>query len=371
MTHRPLAPPSRGPVLAATLLAALATTPAMAQGNSQVTLSGVLDLALRQTTNQGPGSARGLVSGSNSTSRIAISGREDLGGGLQAGFHLEHGILADTGAGAGGTAKFWDRRSTVSVSHKAWGELRLGRDFVPSYRAWSRHDPFAYVGAARSANVVSATPTGPIRSAFGSSANTTVRADNAVQWLMPSLWAGFEGELMLTPGEGGAATAGLAKVVALRLGHGGKNWGATVAQTRSDNSLTTTGRFEDTVVGGHWQVLPQWRLSAAWRQFEQAQSRQSITMLAANGRYGVHEFKLSWIEADMAGQVGSTQIGANDARQLGLGYVHHLSRRSALYGTLAHVSNQGAARFVVSDGPAGIVAGGRSRGTEVGVRHTF
>lgn len=342
-----------------------------ASAQSQVTISGVLDLALRQTSHQGPGSARGLISGSNSTSRLAISGREDLGGGLQASFHLEHGLLADTGATAGGTAKFWDRRSTVSLSHKAWGELRLGRDFVPSYRAWSRYDPFAYVGAARSANFVSATPTGPIRSAFASNPNTTVRSDNAVQWLLPAVWPGFEGELMAAPGEGGAAASGLAKLLGLRLGYGGKVWGATLSHTRAQNSLTTNGRFEDSVVGGHWQLTPQWRVSAAWRRFEQAQARQDLTMLAATGRHGVHELKLSWLQADLAGQVGSTQIGANDARQLGLGYVYHLSRRSALYGAVAQISNRGAARFVVSDGPAGIVAGGRSRGTEVGVRHSF
>jgi len=367
MPHRTPAAIRPSLVLGACLLAALPC----AQAQGTVTLSGVVDMALRQTSNQGAGSLRSVLSGSNSTSRLAISGRESLGGDLQAGFHLEHGILADTGAGAGGTAKFWDRRSTVSLSHKALGELRLGRDFVPSYRAWSQHDPFSYVGAARTANFVSATPTGPIRSAFGSNPNTTVRADNALQWLQPQLGGGFGAELLLAPGEGGAAASGLAKVVAARVNYAGKGWGATVAQTRSQNSLTTTGRFEDTVVGGHWQVLPQWRVSAAWRQFEQAASRQNLTLLAAVGSFGAHEFKASWLQADMAGQVGSTQIGANDAKQLGLGYVYHLSKRSAVYGTLAQVSNQGAARFVVSDGPAGIVAGGRSRGTEVGVRHTF
>ena len=34
----------------------------------------------------------------DATSRLVVSGREDLGDGMTAGFHLEHGILADTGA---------------------------------------------------------------------------------------------------------------------------------------------------------------------------------------------------------------------------------------------------------------------------------
>lgn len=370
MTARPPFPPARTTVAALAALAGLLASP-LAQAQSGVNVSGILDLALRQTSNEGAGSMKSMISGSNSTSRLAVTGREDLGDGLFAGFHLEHGILADTGTGAGGTSKFWDRRSTVSVGHAAWGEVRLGRDFVPSYNAWSRYDPFAYVGAARSANFVSATPTGPIRSAFGSNANTTVRSDNAVQWLLPRGWGGLEGELMLAPGEGGSATAGNAKLVGARLGYADKTWGVNVASTRSSNSLTTTGRFTDQGVGGHWQVTPAWRVSAAWRAFEQATSKQTLTLLAAVGTFGQHELKASWMRTDLSGKVGTTAIGANDATQIGLGYVYHLSKRSALYAAVAEIDNDGAARFVVTDGPAGIVAGGRSRGYELGIRHRF
>jgi predicted porin len=352
------------------LAAAAALTSPAALAQSNVSLSGIMDLAVRSTSNQGAGSMKSMVSGSNSTSRIIFSGREDLGGGMFAGFHLEHGILADTGSAAS-SAKYWDRRSTVSLSHAAWGELRLGRDFVPSYNNWSRYDPFAYVGAARSANLVSATPVGPIRSAFGTNANTTVRADNGLQWRLPSRWGGLEGEVMLAPGEGGLATAGNAKLVGLRLGYGVKDWSVSAASTRSTNSLTTTGRFTDTVLGGHWQVTPRWRLSAAWREFEQGSATQTLTMLAAVATFGQHELKASWLQTDLSGRVGTTAIGANDATQIGLGYVYHLSRRSALYATAAQIGNDGAARFVLSDGPAGIVAGGRSRGYEMGMRHRF
>ena len=362
--------PSPLALAAVVALAGTLASPAV-QAQSGVTVSGILDLALRQTSNEGAGSLKSVISGSNSTSRIAFSGREDLGGGLFAGFHLEHGILADTGAGAGGTSKFWDRRSTVSVGHTAWGEIRLGRDFVPSYNAWSRYDPFSYVGAARSANFVSSTPTGPIRSAFGSNANTTVRADNALQWLLPRGWGGLEGEVMLAPGEGGSATAGNAKVVGARIGYADKAWGVNVASTRSSNSLTTTGRFTDQGVGGHWQVTPTWRVTAAWRAFEQATAKQTITMLAAVGTFGQHEVKASYLKTDMSGKVGTTAIAANDASQIGLGYVYHLSKRSALYATVAEIDNDGAARFVITDGPAGIVAAGRSRGYELGIRHRF
>lgn len=351
-------------------VAAAPTLPAAAQ--SSIAISGILDLAVRSVSNEGVGTVKSMVSGSNSTSRLVVSGTEDLGDGLFAGFHLEHGILADTGSQAAG-AKFWDRRSTVSLVHKALGELRLGRDFVPSYTSWSRYDPFAYVGVARTANLVSASPVGPIRSAFGSNANTTVRSDNALQLLLPANpagLAGLEGGVMLAPGEGGAVASGLAKLVGVRLGYAGKGFGVSAAQTTSDNSQTTAGKFRDSVVGGHVGVADV-RVSAAWREFKYATSKQTLMLVGATATFGLHEVKASWTRSTQAGKVGNTVTDGNDATQWGLGYVYNLSKRSALYASVAQIDNDGAARFVISDGAPGIVAGGRSRGYEAGLRHRF
>lgn len=354
--------------ISASVLTLLAMAPA-ARAQSNVTVSGIVDLAARSVSNQGAPTLKSMVSGSNSTSRLAFTGTEDLGGGMSAGFHLEHGILADTGAAAA-SAKFWDRRSTVSLIHKGFGELRLGRDFVPSYSAWTRHDPFSYVGVARSANFVSATPVGPIRSAFGTNANTTVRTDNGLQWLLPGGLGGFEGGVLLAPGEGGAVASGLAKVVAVRVGYTQANWHVTAASTRSENAQTGNGSFKDTVLGGGFNVAGV-RLAAAWREFKLDQASQVMTLLSAQTVSGPHEFKASVIKANLKGRVGATVIDANDATQIGLGYVYNLSRRTALYASLADISNDGQARFVISDGAAGIVAGGSSRGYEVGLRHRF
>ena len=112
--------------IAAALLA-LCAAPAFAQ--SSVTVTGIADAAVRSVSNEGRGSVKSLVSGSNATSRLVFRGIEDLGGGLSASFHLEHGIALDNGNPTGG---FWVRRSTVSLASKTLGELRLGRDFVPS-----------------------------------------------------------------------------------------------------------------------------------------------------------------------------------------------------------------------------------------------
>lgn len=351
------------------IVLAAAAASAQAQAQAQVTLSGTLDLGVKSVSNTGVGSQKSMSSGANSTSRIIVSGREDLGDSLWAGFHLEHGLLADTGAAAS-ASKFWDRRSTVSLGHSRWGELRLGRDFVPSYSNWSRYDPFAYVGVARSANFVSASPTGPIRSAFGSNANTTVRSDNAVQFLLPGGLGGVEGSAMVAAGEGGAVASGLAKVIGLRLGYATKTWGVSAATTSSENSLTTDGKFKDTAIGGHAELAGV-RLTAAWRQFDIGQAEQVLWLVGAVYSQGVHEFKASWNRSDMRGSVGTTALGANDASQWGLGYVYNLSKRSVVYASVARISNDGASRYTIADGPSGMAAGGSSSGYELGLRHRF
>ena len=96
-----------------------------------------------------------------------------------------------------------------------------------------------------------------------------------------------------------------------------------------------------------------------------------MLLLAATATFGLHEVKASWTQSNQSGKVGATVIDANDANQWGLGYVYNLSRRSALYASVAQINNDGAARFVISDGAAGIVAGGYSRGYEFGLRHRF
>jgi predicted porin len=349
-------------------LALLAAPLVHAQG---VTVFGIADAAVRRVDNQGLSAVNALVSGSNSTSRLGVRGTEDLGGGLFAGFHLEHGILLDVGNPASAT-QFWDRQSTVSIGSKTWGEIRAGRDFVPTYRNWSRYDPFSYVGAAGANNFVSATPAGPIRSAFGSGGNTTVRSSNAVQWLLPQGWAGLNGEVMWAKREGGTAANGQHDLRGLRLGWGGPSFEVSGAVVYSSNDLTRAigASFRDVALGGSAN-LGAARVSVVVRRFSLDQARQTQLLVGAWVPVGNGEIKLSYNQADLSGRAGSTVLDANDARQIGLGYVHSLSKRSVAYATLARIDNRGAATYTVPGGASGLAGGGTSTGVEFGVRHSF
>ncbi len=350
-------------------LAAWAALALGAQAQSTTTVSGIADLAVRSVNNSDVGSIKSLVSGSNSTSRLVFRGTEDLGGGLSAGFHLESGLALDTGANTT-TNQFFDRRSTLSLFGTAWGEMRAGRDFVPSYVGWSRFDPFGYVGAGGSNNFVSATPNGPIKNAFASNPNTTVRSSNALQWLLPSGWGGMEGGVMLALGEGGTVANGQHKVKGFRIGWAGGPAVVSFASTTTENNLTAAGKFKDNALGGSY-TLGDVKLSAAWREFSQASAKQTNTLLALTYVVGQTELKASLNRANLDGTVGTANIGANDAQQLALGAVYNLSKRTGLYATYSRVSNDGAATFVVPGGPAFTAAGTSSTGYEVGLRHSF
>jgi predicted porin len=67
----------------------------------------------------------------NNASRIGFRGVEDLGGGLKAGFALEHGFNADTGTPTG---SFWGRQSEVNLGG-GFGLLRLGTFTSEAYYA--------------------------------------------------------------------------------------------------------------------------------------------------------------------------------------------------------------------------------------------
>jgi predicted porin len=82
---------------------------------------------------------------------------------------------------------------------------------------------------------------------------------------------------------------------------------------------------------------------------------------------GAGEIRAAWSKYDVA-------ASSNDATKLALGYVHNVSKRTALYGTYAKVSNKGAQTLSVANNglsAGAAAAGGGSTGYEFGLRHSF
>ena len=113
------------------IAAALASVATSAFAQSTVTLYGRLNLTVeRQKVGNGPNN---WVM-QNSSSRFGLKGSEDLGGGMKAGFQIEHGFNPANGQQS--QTAFWARQSEVNLSG-GFGMVRLGNFTSEAYYATS------------------------------------------------------------------------------------------------------------------------------------------------------------------------------------------------------------------------------------------
>jgi predicted porin len=334
-------------------LAAAAATSAQAQSTA-VTLFGIVDASLRQVKNGGD-SVSSLASGGINSSRLGVRGAEDLGGGLRAGFWLEHGFNLDTGTQSD-ASRFWNRRSTVSLIG-GFGEVRLGRDFTPIYTGWSDFDAFSDNGVAAG---------GKFSDRIGSNVDTLTRSDNQLTYLLPAM-GGVYGQLSVAAGEGAAGR----KMIAGRVGYSAGPLNVSVALGRTEVTPTAGSDEHEVITLGGSYDLGVMRVLAYWRQNEFGAGKVTVTSIGATVPLRSGTFRASFTRADGSGRTpAGTLIGDNDADQFALGYVHNLSKRSALYATYARVANDGRATSATGTPPA-LAAGATSTGYEFGVRHSF
>ncbi|WP_295540868.1 porin [uncultured Pseudacidovorax sp.] len=230
-----LAPNSvRNPSHAAATLAALAAlaVAGVASAQSSVTLWGVVDVGVSNYSTKSdyfnaapaftivngqwvanpaalgayPGAAFGakqrqtaMSTNGLSSSRLGFRGTEDLGGGLAASFWLEGALSPDTGsAGASGGGLDFKRRSTLSLSGP-FGELRLGRDYTPTFWNDTNFDPFGTNGVGT--NVISS-----VNGNLGNGNST--RASNSIGYFLPADLGGFYGQLQYALDENISNSAG-------------------------------------------------------------------------------------------------------------------------------------------------------------------
>lgn len=124
------------------------TTPLMhaAQAQSSVTIFGTVDGGVRYLSNAAANGGSKLYMGSNgwnSSNKIDIAGKEELGAGLEAHFLLENGFNLATGAFDNTTNTLFQRQSFVGLKGN-WGALDMGRQYTISHDFISDYDPFHF-----------------------------------------------------------------------------------------------------------------------------------------------------------------------------------------------------------------------------------
>lgn len=357
-------------------LGALAAVTA-ASAQSSVSIYGVVDLALSHYRAEGAGNRTQLTNGAQQQSRLGFRGREDLGGGMAAGFELEAGISADSGSGqatntnnqsAGNTTPggiAFNRKSYVYVKGN-WGELRLGRDYVPGFWNLFAYDPFRTgVGL------------GGITTQGGTV--TVFRASNSIGYFSPGCSAftcqGFFGQATVALGENasGTPTSSDGRYHGARVGYGAPKW--NVAASYGVTKNVAAGDFTQINAGGFYDFGGV-RAIALW-----GVHKTGLPVASLGGGTKAPFWQVGgWIDAGPGYiPLAYTRVKRNDALEssatkIAVGYVYPLSKRTAVYGTYARINNEGSFRLPVNSGAdasATPVAGGSASGFDIGIRHAF
>ncbi|RIX84204.1 porin [Acidovorax cavernicola] len=392
------------------VLAAMAACGA-ASAQSTVTLFGVVDAAYRNVSNKSvstnpftPGlsvkaSRTELANSGLSSSRLGFRGVEDLGGGLSASFWLEAPITNDDGAT--GVSNF-TRRSTVSLAG-SFGELRLGRDKTATVMNEEQFDPFGDTGIGGSL-IIDANEATVSGSGYGSN-GTYKRASNMVQYFLPRLGGlygnvayGLAEQTRLSPDT--AASTNTGRHIGGRLGYTTGPFDIAASYAQNDTSFTSGSGAAAVARPGKIKIFNlgatyDFGVAKLFGEISRSKDERNALNIFTPGQDvdltgyllgvtvpigpGVIRASYSQVKYDF-NRVPVFGVNNADpkASKLALGYVHNLSKRTALYGTVARVSNKNGAGLTVGAGPSYPTTFNRSAlqakssmGYEFGIRHTF
>lgn len=368
-------------------LATLGLFAGAASAQSSVTLFGIVDAAYGHVSANGK-SVSGISNSGINSSRLGFRGVEDIGGGLKAGFWLEAAVNNDVGTVGGGNylngntaapglaaapAAFFNRRSTVSLMG-GFGEIRLGRDFTPTFWNTTVYDPFGTngVGQALTPGMLNSAGLAPSTytalTTAGGNGNHAVRANNTIAYFLPGDIGGVTGQFQYGFGENGAAASGtkMNNYYGFRVGYAAGPVSAHIANGKS-TGLTSSADVKYTNIGASFDagvVKPM----IFWGT-EKTGAGAKVTGLEVGlvAPVGAGEIHAAYSKYDVA-------ASSNDWHKLALGYVHNVSKRTALYGTYAKVGNKGVSNVSVANNglsAGSAAAGGSSTGYEFGLRHSF
>lgn len=316
-------------------LAALTAFAGVASAQSSVTLFGVLDVNMR-SAKTGSTSIKSLSTDGMGSSRLGFRGVEDLGGGMRAGFWLESGLAADSGAQGGSnglSTVTFNRRATVSLMG-GFGEVRLGRDYTPSFWNYTVFDPFGTNGVGAMSALIST---------LGSGALTFVRDNNTVGYFLPSM-GGVYGQAQVAAGEGVTGQ----KYMGGRIGYAGGPVNVAAAFGKTNKTGAMTDDYTDMNFGGSFKMGPA-TLMGQYSKRDYANADQKTWLVGTVIGFGASSIKASYAKS-------SGTPATADAKLFAVGYLYSLSKRSTLYAHYAKTT----------------VPGPNDRtGYEFGVNHTF
>lgn len=293
---------------------------AAVQAQGQVSLYGLVDLGIGSYQEAGLNQTRQtrLESGKLTTSYWGMSGREDVGAGLQAQFRLESFMRTDDGSqGRFNGDPLFARTASVGLSHADWGSVNLGRNttalFASTLSFNALGDSFGFSPS--------------IRHHFGAGQNA-VSGDTG--WSDSIAYA--------SPVLGGWR---LGAAMAARESSNGGNWSLNVGY--SNGPLAASLVLQDVEKDGSSPVADT-RTKQVGAAYDFGPAKLFGLYSAVENRSDGSERKLTGVGTRVPLGQGAlvAQWGRNDADQgadrdtVSVGYLYPMSRRTELYGVLMH-----------------------------------
>ena len=342
-------------------LAVLGALTGSAYAADSVQLYGIIDMGVEHFNNDGSSSITKLGTGVQSGSRIGLKGTEDLGGGLTALFQAETGFCAN-GVGGPNSATsyctgggFMQRTSIVGLKGD-FGTLVGGRMYSLTFNDQAAVDPFGYglVGAISDNGTIGA----------------PARVSQAVAYVSPNFSGfGLAGAYVFGDSLGTTKTTGGYNL------HAGYNNGPLMVGL---DYLRVNNNNGDALVK-HTMLVGTYDFGVAKLAAMYAQNKPDAAvgggnfqawMLGATVPVGPGAILASYTQSK------NKDVAATTSKQYALGYTYALSKRTNLYTSYAHMSNDAGASLIVNDatgnndapmGPGGL----SSSGFALGIRHQF
>lgn len=344
-------------------LAVLGAFAGAAQAQSSVTIYGVVDTGFTSFDN-GADRTNGISSGNNAASRIGFKGMEDLGNGLKAEFVLENGINTDTGGAANSDAAF-SRLAFVGLNG-GFGKVRLGRQETQMKEMLGKVDPFGAAGLVNAHD-------------FVNGGDLDQRVSNQVTWISNN-YAGFSGSVGYIFGETAGSTSannGFGVRVSYDNGPLGVHFAYEKQNSTDVDAATNTvipgGNDLDNknVLLGATYDFSAFKLHGLFGEGKQDQAgggdiKIRSYLAGVTVPFGASAIRAEYIRND------NRDVADSDANVYALSYTYSLSKRTTLYATYVHVSNDDGSTLGLGGGDFAASAGGESvSGTAIGVNHKF
>lgn len=346
-----------------------------AAAQDSVTLFGNVDVSV--TRGKGSLSSKTQLANSGMSSALfGLRGTEQLGGGMAAGFWLESGFNPDDGSGLvtntnnqvqpaapGASGLTFNRRSTLSIGGR-WGELRLGRDYVPQYWNLGYYDPFGAFGIGVN-QMRNAMP--PL--ALGGLSGVALRGSNSIGYAWnhgfnAQLAAGGQGfhffvQHYLGENASNVANKNDGTGNGMRLGYNAGALSTAIAVSRTEFA---SGDMRQNNAGLSYDFGVA-RVMAEYASDALGAVKGSGYLIGVTVPVGAANLRAAY------SRYHTNATGRPESSKLSIGGIYNFSKRTSIYATVAHLSNGGSANFALAGSTT--AAGKNSTGFEAGIRHSF